>query len=144
MRHLNTGEFKLFNIKTDYREEHDLSGIMPDKVAQMDSVRYKYVEAVDGGRIGQVRLALYDLMDEFSRRSREGYAKQLARLKEEAPVDFEKQKADLLRELNDKLLKNEINKEKCRRFASFDSWRESTSKLDVEQAVRSRWVDVTE
>ncbi len=40
MRHLNSGEFKLFNIRTDYREEHDLSGVMPDKVAQMDAVRY--------------------------------------------------------------------------------------------------------
>ncbi len=91
-----------------------------------------------------MRQSLYDLMDEFSRRARESYVKNLAKLKKDAPTDFEKQKAELLRQLNDKLLKNEINKEKCRRFASFHSWRESPAKSDVEHAVKSRWVEVKE
>jgi hypothetical protein len=50
----------------------------------------------------------------------------------------------MLKKLNDKLIKNEINKEKCRRHASFNSWKEGPPKADAEQAVRDRWVDVTE
>ena len=144
MRHLNSGEFRLFNIRTDYREAQDLSSALPEKVAEMDAIRYKYVESVDGGRIGQVRQALYDTMDEFSRRSKDGFKKSLAKLKEQNPPDFTAQKAALLKKLNDKLIKNEINKEKCRRHASFNSWKEGPAKADAEQAVRARWVDVTE
>jgi arylsulfatase A-like enzyme len=144
MRHLNSGEIKLFNIKNDYREEHDLSSAMPEKVASMDAIRRKYVEEVDGGTIQEVRQALYDLMDEFSRRSKEAFKKNLAKLAAQNPPDFEAQKAALLKELNDKLIKNEINKEKCRRQASVTSWKEGVPKGDVETTVRSRWVDVTE
>ena len=144
MHHLNSGEFKLFNIKTDYREQHDLAAKMPDKVAAMDAVRRKYLEDVDGGTIQQVRQALYDRMDEFSQRSREGFKKSLAKLKEDNPPDFAARKAALLKELNAKLIKNEINKEKCRRHGSFKSWKEGPPKADAEQAVRERWVDVTE
>jgi hypothetical protein len=32
MRHLNTGEMKLFNIKTDYSEQENLAGTMPERV----------------------------------------------------------------------------------------------------------------
>ena len=144
MRHLHSGEIKLFNIKTDYREEHDLSSAMPEKVASMDATCRKYLEDVNGGTIGQVRQALYDLMDEHSKRAREGFEKKLAQLKEQDPPDFAAQRAVLLKELNDKLMKNEINKEKCRRYASFRSWKEGPPKSDAEQAVRARWVDVTE
>ncbi len=66
MRHLNSGELKLFNIRTDYREDDDLSSSLPEKAAEMNAIRRKYVEEVDGGTIQQVRQALYDLMDEFS------------------------------------------------------------------------------
>ena len=50
----------------------------------------------------------------------------------------------MLKELNLKLIKNEINKEKSRRHASFTSWRESPPKKDAEKAVMDRWVDVTD
>ncbi len=144
MRHLNSGAIRLFNVRTDYREEHDLSSEMYEKAAEMDAIRQEYVEEVNGGSIEEVRQALYDRMDEFSQRAKAGFEKKLAKLKEQNPSDFEKQKAVLLKELNDKLIKNEINKEKCRRFASFSSWRESPEKSDAEEAVRARWVDVNE
>lgn len=144
MRHLNSGELKLFNIKTDYREEHDLTSMMPEKVAEMDAIREQYVRDVDGGTIQQVRQALYDLMDEFSRRSREAFQKKLIALEAENPPDVAVQKTALLKELNNKLIKNEINKEKCRRFASSQSWRESPPKSDADEAVRDRWIDVSE
>ena len=144
MRHLNSGELKLFNIKTDYREEHDLASTMPKRVAEMDAIREQYVRDVDGGTIQQVRQALYDLMDEFSRRSREAFQKKLIALEAENAPDVAVQKTALLKELNSKLIKNEINKEKCRRFASSQSWRESPPKSEPEEAVRDRWIDVSE
>lgn len=143
MRHLNSGEAKLFNIKDDYREEHDLYQSMPAKVAEMDAIREKYVEEVDGGTAEQVREALYDMMDTFGHRAKEAYKKKLADLKEQKPTDFDAQKAAMLKDLNEKLIKNEINKEKCRRQATFDSWRESAPKEGVEEFVLSSWVDYT-
>lgn len=144
MRHLNSGEIKLFNIKTDYREVRDLAAVMPETVAKMDAIRERYVEEIDGGTIGQVRQALFDLMDKHSKRAREAFKKNVAKLREDNPPDFETKKAELLKELNHKLIKNEINKEKCRRQASFNSWKETAPKSDAEKAVRDRWVDVTE
>jgi transketolase len=143
MRHLNSGEIKLFNIKTDYREQHDLTSEMPERVKSMDAIRAKYVQEVDGGTAEQVREALYDTMDTFGERAKEAYKKKLADLKEQKPANFDEQKTAMLKELNKKLIKNEINKEKCRRQATFSSWRESASKDGVEDFVLSRWVDYT-
>ena len=143
MRQLNSGELRLFNIRTDYREEHDLAGEMPERVEHMDATLRDYVEQVDGGTIQQVRQAMYDLMEESSQRSMERFRRDLAELEEQNPPDSEAQRAALLEALNERLLKNEINSEKCRRNASFNSWIESVSNGDAEQAVRDRWVDVT-
>jgi arylsulfatase A len=143
MRHLNSGVIKLFNIKTDYREQHDLSTEMPEKVKSMDAIRAKYVEEVDGGTAEQVREALYDTMDTFGDRAKEAFKKKLADLKERKPTDFDVQKAAMLKELNEKLVKNEMNKEQCRRQATFGSWRESSPKTGVKEFVLSTWVDYT-
>lgn len=143
MRHLDSGAIRLFNIRTDYREQHDLTSEMPEKVSSMDAIRAQYVSEVDGGSIHQVREELYDLMDRFGDRAKEGYKKKLADLREQNPADFDLQKAAMLKELNKKLVKNEINKEKCRRQAKHYSWRESVPKGDLEEYVLSRWVDYT-
>ncbi|MGB0579968.1 MAG: sulfatase-like hydrolase/transferase [Limisphaerales bacterium] len=144
MRHLNSGEIRLFNLKDDYREEHDLHTAMPDKVHMMDEIRRKYVEEVDGGTAEQVREALYRTMDKFGNQSKEGFRKKLAQLKEENPSDLEAQKAKLLKDLNQKLKKNELNKEKTRLHAEFHSWRESAPKKNAEEIVEAKWVDLTE
>ena len=70
MRQLNSGKMKLFNIRTDYREENDLASTMPDKVAEMEAIRRNYVEEVDGGSAEQAREALYKTMDKFSSQRR--------------------------------------------------------------------------
>jgi arylsulfatase A-like enzyme len=144
MRHLNSGELKLFNIKTDYREQNNLVPEMPGKVASMDSIRRNYVEEVDGGTIEQVRQALIDKMDEFTGNSRKVFRKKLSKLEEDNPPDLEARKKAMLKQLNEKLIKNEINKEKSKRYVSSTSWRESPPKQDAEKAVMDRWVDVTE
>jgi arylsulfatase A-like enzyme len=144
MRHLISGHIKLFNVKTDYREEHDLAAQIPEVAATMDAIRQKYIETVDGGTVEQVRQAHYDLMDEFSRRSKESYRKNLAKLKKNNPTGFSEQKSALLKELNQTLLKNAISKEKTRRGATFHSWTESPPKREAEQHVLASWKDYTE
>jgi arylsulfatase A len=144
MRHLNSGEIRLFNLKDDYREEHDLHTAMPDKVHMMDTTLRKYVEEVDGGTAEQVREALYKTMDKFGRQAKEGFVKKIAALKEEKPSDLEAQKAKLLKDLNQKLKKNAFNKEKTRLQAEFRSWRESAPQKNAEELVEAKWVDLTE
>ena len=146
MHQLNTGKIKLFNIMTDYREENDLAAAMPEKVAEIDAIRQKYVEEVDGGTAEQAREALYKTMDRFSEQSKEGFQKTLAKLKEENPSDFNTQKASLLKDLNMKLIKFAINKEKTKRFASYPFFKEGLVdyKKEAEEHVRANWVDYTQ
>ncbi len=143
MRHLNSGETKLFNIKDDYREQHDLYHSMPAKVAEMDAIRREYVEEVQGGTVEQVREALYKTMDRFSRQAKEGFRKKLANLQEDDPQNLETQKAALLKQLNQKLKKNAINKEKARLHANLHSWREGPPKNEAEQNIEATWVELT-
>jgi hypothetical protein len=141
MRHLNTGEMKLFNIKTDYSEQENLAGTMPERVESMDAIRVNYVKDVDGGTTAQVRDALYDLMDTFGERAKEAYRKKVTLLREQNPADLDAQQAQLLKQLNATLFRNELNKEKCRRQATNASWREGVPKAGTEEYVRSRWVE---
>ena len=143
MRHLNTGELRLYNVKTDYREQHDLALAMPEKVASMDAIRQRYVDEVGGGTAAQAREALYRKMDAFSEMAREQYHRKLDELKKEDPPDFKAQKANMLKELNEKLFKNAVNKERTRRHATYPSWRESAPKQEAEAHVLATWVDYT-
>ena len=143
MRHLNSGEIKLFNIRKDYREQNDLRGSMLEKVSEMDAILRDYVEEVDGGTAEQVREALYKTMDRHSSQAKDGFRKKLAQLEEDNPSDLETQKAALLTELNQKLKKSAINKEKTRLHARLHSWREGASKNEAEANVETEWVDLT-
>lgn len=143
MRHLNSGEIRLFNIKTDYREEHNLAERMPEKVASMDAVRQKYVDEVGGGSADDVRNAQFKVQDSGSEQAKEIYKKKIADLKEQNLPDFEAQKAQLLKALNAKLKKNAINKEKARRHAELYSWRGYVDKKAAEEHVEANWVNYT-
>jgi len=143
MRHLNSGEIKLFNIRKDYREQNNLRGSMLEKVSEMDAIRRKYVEDVDGGTADEVREALYKTMDRHSSQAKDGFRKKLAQLEEDKPSDLETQKTALLKELNQKLKKSAMNKEKTRLHARLHSWREGASKNVAEANVEAEWVDLT-
>ena len=144
MKQLVTGEFKLFNIKDDYQQEHDLSASMPEKVASMEAMRQQYVDEVDGGEIEVVYDALYNLMDEFSRRARVEYERKLAELVDENPADMVARKAALLAEMNDKLKRNAVSKEKSRLYSESDVWKEYPYAQDAKRNIEATWVDVTE
>jgi len=143
MRHLNSGELRLYNIRTDYREQHNLASEMPERVTALDAMRQAYVEEVNGGSTEQVREALYAKMDLFSEQAKTQYKKKLAELRQQNPPDFRDQKAAMLKALNVKLKKNAINKEKTRRQATYPSWRESVPKDGAVKHVQANWVVYT-
>ena len=144
MKQLVTGETKLFNIIEDYEQVHDLSASMPEKVASMEAVRQQYVDEVDGGRIEQVYDALYDLMDEFSRRARVSYESQLAQLKAENPANLAERKAALLAEMNKTLKRNVMNKEKTRLYSESNVWKEVPYAEEAKKTIEATWIDLTE
>lgn len=141
MRHLNSGEFKLFNLKTDYREEKNLALKMPKKVKEMDKVCRQYVNEVGGGTAEQVRQAHHKLMDRFGEQSKEGYFKKLAALREQNLSDFEDRKAAMLKVLNQNLFKNVVNKEKTNLHRTLYSWREGPEMRIAEEKARAKWVE---
>ncbi len=141
MRHLNSGEFKLFNLKTDYREEKNLASKMPEKVKEMDKICQQYVKDVEGGTAEQVRQAHHKLMDRFSEQSKEGYFKKMALLKEQEIPDFEARKGLMLKELNLKLFKNVVSKEKTNVHRKLYSWREGPEKKIAEEKARAKFVE---
>jgi len=144
MRHLNSNEFKLFNLKNDYREEKNLAAEMPEKVRELDEICRSYVKKVDGGTAEQVRQAHHKLMDHFSQQSIDGYRKKLAVLKEQNLPDFEDQKAALLKVLNQNLFKNVVNKEKTNVHRTLYSWREGPEKQPAEKNARIKFVEFSE
>jgi arylsulfatase A-like enzyme len=54
MRHLNSGELRLYNVAKDYAEQNDLASKMPEKAAELDRIRGQYIDEVDGGTIEEV------------------------------------------------------------------------------------------
>ena len=144
MRHLNSNEFKLFNLKSDYREEKNLASAMPEKVKEMDQACRKYVKKVDGGTAEQVRQAHHKLMDHFSQQSVDGYKKKLAALKQQNLSDFEDRKAAMLKELNQNLFKNVVNKEKTNVHRTLYSWREGPEVKEAEKNARIKFVEFSD
>ena len=54
MRHLNTGEIKLFNVAKDMSESKDLSNSMPEKVSQMTQKLDAYLKEVGAWSMKEV------------------------------------------------------------------------------------------
>ena len=142
MKHLVSGEYKLFNIQKDYGEENNLAAHMPEKVAGMDAIRDQYIKDIDGGQIAEVYQALYDLMDEFSRRAHETYQRDLAALQAKNPADFDAQKAVLLKSLNETLKRNAMNKIKTGLFEKSDLWKEASLGNQARKIIDETWVDL--
>ncbi len=106
-----------------------------------DAIRQKYVDEVDGGSTAEVRQAHYNIMDRFSRQAKEGYHRKVAELKKQDVSDFAEKITVLLKALNDKLRKIEINKVKTRLQADYPSWRESVPTQDTAEIVSTYWQD---
>lgn len=141
MRHLNSGEFKLFHLKTDYREENNLASSMPEKVQEMDRICREYVEEVNGGTVEESRQAHHKKMDKFSQQAMELFERKLSLLKDEIPSDFQDQKVELLKQLNKNLFKHQAEKQKSILHRDLYSWRDGPDKKTAEKIARSTWTE---
>jgi hypothetical protein len=99
MRNMNTDEKKLFNVVEDYREKHDLSKKMPEKVASMDKILRAYIKEVDGGDVKDSYQAFYETMDDFEGRAVENHKRKMQVLEAKMPSDYEHQKSLIDQEL---------------------------------------------
>ena len=95
LRHLTSGELRLFDVAADYAEEHDLSKQLPKKVAEMDRVRQQYVRKVDGGTMPEVYAAYSDWLNATRDRAEQKYRRELASLEKRNPADRDAQLARL-------------------------------------------------
>jgi len=133
MRHLNSGEMKLFNVAEDYQEQHDLAAVMPEKTAELDRIRQQYIDKVDGGRVEDVYAAYVEFLDDAEQKAEHSFKKKMETLEQTNPPDIDAQKTRLKNELEKKkrefYAKRRINKAQM----SSHSWREGAKKEAMER-----------
>ena len=95
LRHLNSGELKLFNVATDYAEQQDLAERMPQKAREMDRIRRRYLEKVDGGTMSDVYAAYFEWLDQSLQKKEERFGRDLESLRQKNPPDIEQQRGKL-------------------------------------------------
>ncbi len=130
MRHLNSGELKLFNVATDYAEQQDLSERMPEKAKEMDQILRQYVGYVDGGDISEVYAAYFEWLDESLRKKEERFHRDLESFKQKNPPDIEKQLSKLEADLQAAKREHAAKTAICKDQMTNPSWRETT-KMEV-------------
>jgi len=130
MRHLNSGEMKLFDVAKDYSEQHDLAKKMPEKVKDMDRIRQQYVEEVDGGKIEDMYATVLEGLDEGLENSERNYLKNIENLKKKGSGDYKSQKAKLDAEWEIRKREHLVKTEISKAHSLNTSWR-STNKDEV-------------
>jgi hypothetical protein len=125
MRHLNSGEFRLFNVATDYAEQQNLAEQLPEKVKEMDQILSQYVAYVDGGTVSEVYSAYFEWLDEGLRKKEERFERDLATLKKTNPPNLEKQVAKLEVDLQAAWREHAAKTAICKDQMKNPSWRES-------------------
>ena len=126
MRHLNSGELKLFDVAIDYAEKHNLAPQLPEKAKEMDQILKQYVGHVDGGEISEVYAAYFEWLDESLRKKEERFHRDLKSLTQTNPPDFEKQRARLEADLQTAKHQHTAKTAICKDQMTNSSWREST------------------
>ena len=125
MRHLNSGVLKLFNVATDYAEQHDLAERMPEKTKELDQICRQYVEKVDGGTMPDVYAAYFQWLEENLRKKEERFKRDLESLRKQNPPDFEKQRDKLAAELEMAKREHVAKTAVCKDQMTNSSWRET-------------------
>jgi arylsulfatase A-like enzyme len=128
MRHMNTDEIKLFNVKDDYREQHDLAKAMPERTAEMDRILRNYIEEVDGADVKDVYQAQFDTLDESEQRAELTFQKKLETLEKENPADIDAQRTRLQQELEEKKQGFYGKRERCKAQMTWPSWYEGAKR----------------
>jgi arylsulfatase A-like enzyme len=125
MRHLNSGELKLFNVATDYAEQQDLAERMPEKAKEMDRIRRRYLEKVDGGTISDVYAAYFEWLDKSLRQKEDRFGRDLESLRKKNPPDLEQQRGKLEADLQAAKRKHAAKTAICKDQMKNPSWRGS-------------------
>ena len=125
LRHLNSGELKLFNVATDYAEQQDLAKRMPQKAKEMDRIRKRYLEKVDGGTMPDVYAAYFEWLDQSLQKKEERFGRDLESLRQKNPPDIEQQRGKLEAELEAAKREHAEKTAICKDQMKNLSWRES-------------------
>jgi len=81
MEHLLTGERKLFNVVTDYREQNNLIRENPKKALELKAAMSGYLESIDAEDIQDVYQARFAELDRFESMARRVHAQAIERAK---------------------------------------------------------------
>lgn len=133
MRHLNSGEMKLFNVATDYAEQQDLFARMPGKVNELEQVRSQYVAQVAGGKMSEVYAAYFEWLDDNLQKKVERFERDAKSLHERNPADVAKQLAELEAGLNAARREHAAKTAICKDQMSNPSWKETRKNVVVER-----------
>ncbi|TWU40580.1 sulfatase [Novipirellula artificiosorum] len=133
MRHLNSGDVKLFNVATDYAEQQDLAQQLPEKVKEMDRILKRYVDEVDGGQVSEVYAAYFEWLDAELQRKEERHQRDVDSLKQRNPPDLEEQLAKLEAELQAARRQHATKTAICEDQMTNPSWRETRKNEVVEE-----------
>ena len=125
LRHLNSGELKLFNVATDYAEQQDLAKRMPQKAKEMDRIRKRYLEKVDGGTMPDVYAAYFEWLDQSLQKKEERFGRDLESLRQKNPPDIEQQRGKLEADLQVAKREHAAKTAICKDQMKNLSWRES-------------------
>ena len=80
MKHLLTGETKLFNLEEDYSEKNDLSAELPEKVAEMERILSDYLNEIDAEDMDAVYAARIDQINGFENQATINYYREVSKL----------------------------------------------------------------
>jgi arylsulfatase A-like enzyme len=133
MRHLNSGEMKLFNVATDYAELQDLFARMPGKVSELEQVRSQYIEQVAGGEMSEVYAAYFEWLDDNLQKKVERFERDSKSLNDRNPADVAKQRAKLEADLNAARREHAAKTAICKDQMSNPSWKETRKNEVVER-----------
>lgn len=133
MRHLNSGDVKLFNVATDYAEQQDLAEQLPERVKEMDRLLGQYIDYVDGGQVSEVYAAYFEWLDEGLEKKEERYHRDVDSLKQKNSPDLEKQLLKLEADLQTARREHATKTAICKEQMTNPSWRETRKNEVVEE-----------
>lgn len=81
MEHLLTGEQRLFNVASDYREQVNLIDREPEKAAALKAVMANYLKSIDAEDIQEVYQARFSELDRFEAMARRLHEQTVGRAK---------------------------------------------------------------
>ena len=109
MRHLLTGEARLFNVRADYREQNNLIKEKPGKALELKSALSRYLESIDAEDVQDVYNARFAELDRFEAMARRVHARAIREFSGDR---------DRISQANDRLARDlarfEKNRQECR------------------------------